>query len=107
MTLGENIADLGGMTIAYYALQSTLEGKCVELIDGFDQYQRFFMSWANVWKNNIRKEEALNRLVIDPHSPAHLRINGVVTNMIEFYQAFNVHPNNKLYKQVEERANVW
>ena len=65
------------------------------------------MSWANVWKNNIRKEEALNRLVTDPHSPTHLRINGVVTNMIEFYQAFNVNPNNNLYKTAEERASVW
>ena len=107
LTLGENIADLGGMTIAYHALQEALKDKPVEKIDGFTQDQRFFLSWATIWRNNIRKEEALNRLIMDPHSPGSLRINGVVTNMKPFYDAFNVTSNQALYKNEDEIASVW
>ena len=107
LTLGENIADLGGMTIAYYALQEALKDKQVDKIDGYTQNQRFFLSWATVWRNNIRKEEALNRLIMDPHSPGSLRINGVVTNMKPFYQAFNVTEGHNLHKSDDQIASVW
>jgi putative endopeptidase len=107
LTLGENIADLGGMTIAYHALQEALKNKSVGKIDGYTQDQRFFLSWATVWRNNIRKEEALNRLIMDPHSPGSLRINGVVTNMKPFYQAFNVLEGQALHKSDEQIASVW
>ena len=107
LTLGENIADLGGMTIAFYALQEALKDKQVDKIDGYTQNQRFFLSWATVWRNNIRKEEALNRLIMDPHSPGSLRINGVVTNMKQFYEAFNVSEGHNLHKSDEQIASVW
>ncbi|VVU95373.1 Peptidase family M13 [seawater metagenome] len=104
LTLGENIADLGGVTIAFHAMIKN-QKECTEKIDGFSQEQRFFLSWANVWRANIRKQESLNRLVTDPHSPSVLRINGVVTNLEEFYKAFNVTNDNDLYR--EDKASVW
>jgi len=107
LTLGENIADLGGMTIAFHALQEALKNKQVDKIDGYTQNQRFFLSWAKVWRNNIRKEEALNRLIMDPHSPGSLRINGVVTNMKQFYEAFNVSDGQNLHRSDEKIASVW
>jgi len=107
LTLGENIADLGGMTIAFHALQEALKDKSIDKIDGYTQDQRFFLSWATVWRNNIRKEEALNRLIMDPHSPGSLRINGVVTNMKPFYHAFNVKEGQTLHKSDEQIASVW
>jgi putative endopeptidase len=107
LTLGENIADLGGITIAYSALMKKIGDSCIPEIDGFTQEQRFFLSWANVWKANIRKETALERLITDPHSPACLRINGVVTNLKEFYDAFNVSKEDKLYKDENEMAKIW
>jgi len=107
LTLGENIADLGGITIAYSALMRKIGNNCIPEIDGFTQKQRFFLSWANVWKANIRKETALERLIVDPHSPACLRINGVVTNLKEFYKAFNVKKEDNLYKEENEMAKIW
>ncbi|MBK7763334.1 MAG: M13 family metallopeptidase [Bacteroidetes bacterium] len=107
LTLGENIADLGGVTIAYEAFKKTKQGKSSEKIDGFTPDQRFFMSWAQVWRANIRDEEAANRLVTDPHSPGVHRCNGPLSNFQPFYKAFNVKEGNKMYKQESERAKVW
>ncbi len=107
LTLGENIADLGGVTIAYEALMKTKQFKENKLIDGFTPAQRFFLSWAQVWKNNIRDEEASQRLTTDNHSPGIFRCNGPLSNFTPFYTAFGVKEGNKMYKKEEERAVVW
>ncbi|MBU3677895.1 MAG: M13 family metallopeptidase, partial [Chitinophagaceae bacterium] len=107
LTLGENIADLGGVTIAYDAFKKTKQGQSTEKIDGFTPDQRFFLSWAQVWRQNIRDEEAAQRLVTDPHSPGEHRCNGPLSNFQPFYDAFNVQPGQKMYKAPEARAKVW
>lgn len=107
LTLGENIADLGGVTIAYEAFKKTKQAQSNEKIDGFTPDQRFFLSWAQVWRQNIRDEEAAQRLVTDPHSPGEHRCNGPLSNFQPFYDAFNVQPGQKMYKAPEARAKVW
>jgi len=108
LTLGENIADLGGILVAYDALQKKLEELGTrDEIDGFTPEQRFFMSQARGWRMNIRPELALQFLVTDPHSPAHLRVNGVVTNVDEWYAAWNIKEGDKLYKSPEGRVRIW
>jgi Predicted metalloendopeptidase len=108
-TLGENIADLGGCTVAYNAYKLSLEGKeALKPIDGFTNFQRFFLSYAQIWRTNMRDEELRRRIKVDEHSPAKIRINGVVYNMPEFYAAFtNVKPGDKLFRQVEQRPVIW
>jgi putative endopeptidase len=107
LTLGENIADLGGVTIGYEAYKKTKQGQSNEKIDGFTGDQRFFLSWAQVWRSLIRDEEAAQRLVTDPHSPGVYRCNGPLTNFAPFYAAFNVKESNKMYKPENMRAKVW
>ncbi len=107
LTLGENIADLGGVTIAYDAFKRTKQGQSNDKIDGFTPDQRFFLSWAQVWRQNIRDEEAAERLVTDPHSPGEHRCNGPLSNFEPFYQAFGVKEGNKMYKPEALRAKVW
>jgi predicted metalloendopeptidase len=107
LTQGENIADLGGMKIAYAALQKALAGKPVQKIDGFTPEQRFFLSWATVWHQNIRPEETRRRLVIDPHSPAKFRINGPMSNLDEFAKAFNVPEGAPMRRNAAERVTIW
>ncbi len=107
LTLGENIADLGGVTIAYEAFKKTKQGKSKELIDGFTPDQRFFLSWAQVWRLNIVDEEAAKRLVTDPHSPGIFRCNGPLSNFAPFYAAFNVKEGDKMYRSPNERAVIW
>ncbi|RYD50982.1 MAG: M13 family peptidase [Sphingobacteriales bacterium] len=107
LTLGENLADLGGLAIAYDAFQKTAQAKKGEKIDGFTPDQRFFLSWAQVWRANIRPEEAASRIVTDPHSPGEYRTNGPLSNIKEWYQAFNVKPGAKMYRPENERAKVW
>lgn len=108
LTLGENIADLGGLTISYYAFKKSLEGKAAPAkIDGFTAEQRFFIAWAQGWHEND-KPEAIKVLVkTNPHAPTKFRANGPVSNMQEFYDAFGVKPGDKLYRKPEERANIW
>lgn len=108
LTLGENIADLGGMLVAYDALQAhILETHERVDIDGFTPEQRFFMSQARIWRGAIRPEMALRFIMTDPHSPAHLRVNGVVTNIDEFYAAFSIGPDTALFKPANERVRIW
>ncbi len=109
MTLGENIADLGGTTIAYYAYKLSLNGKTApEPIDGFTGEQRFFLSMAQVWRTNMREQQLRKRVLTDEHSPAKYRVNGTVFNMPEFYQAFpKVKEGNKLYRAVAMRPVIW
>jgi putative endopeptidase len=108
LTLGENIGDLGGMLIAFDAMQAHIEkfGDRA-LLDGFTPEQRFFMSQARIWHNNMRPESQLRQLVSDTHSPAKYRVNGVVTNVDAFYKAFNVAPNDALYTPPADRVRIW
>lgn len=109
LTLGENIADLGGGTVAFNAYKLSLEGKVTpKPIDGFTNYQRFFLAYAQVWRTNMRDKELKKRVKTDEHSPAKVRINGVVYNMPEFYTAFpDVKPGDKLFRPVEQRPVIW
>ncbi|OSZ78958.1 peptidase M13 [Chitinophagaceae bacterium IBVUCB1] len=107
LTLGENLADLGGLAIAYEAFKKTKQGQSTDKIDGFTPEQRFFLSWAQVWRANTTPEEAFNRIKTDPHSPNLWRCNGPLSNMPEFYQAFGVKPGDKMYRAENERVRVW
>ena len=107
LTEGENLADLGGINIAYEAFKKTKQGKGNEMIDGFTPDQRFFLSWAQVWRASTRPEELASRLKTDPHSPSQLRCNVQVSNMDAWYKAFNIKPTDSLYRPEAERARVW
>jgi endothelin-converting enzyme len=107
LTLGENIADFGGLTISYYAYQKALDGKQAAVIDGMTGDQRFFAGWAQVWRRKYREEELRRRLLTDPHSPSRYRVIGVFANMPEFYAAYNVAEQDKLYLAEDERVKIW
>lgn len=107
LTLGENIADLSGMAIAYKAYRLSLDGEEPPVIEGMTGNQRFFFGWAQIWRRLYREEELVRRLVIDPHSPSHFRANGPVVNLDAFYEAFDVKPGDRLYKKPEDRIQIW
>lgn len=107
LTLGENLADLGGLAMAYAAFKKTPQGQSDEKIDGLSPDQRFFLSWAQVWRMNITPETAAQLITVDPHSPAHARTIGPLVNMDAWYKAFHVKEGNKLYKPENERIRVW
>ena len=107
LTLGENIADLGGVTISYHAYQKSLNGKKAPVLDGFTGDQRFFIGWAQIWKRKYRKDELRRRVLTDPHSPSQFRVNGVVVNVPEFYTAFHVTPKDSLYLPPDQRVKIW
>ncbi len=107
LTLGENLADLGGLNIAYEAFTKTQQFKENKLIDGLTPTQRFFLSWAQVWRNNVLPENAAQLIVTDPHSPGVHRGNGPVVNIDAWYDAFNVKPGDKMYKAPAERTKIW
>lgn len=107
LTLGENIADLSGVAIAYKAYQLSLGKDKETLIDGYTASQRFFLGWGQIWRRKYRDDELARRLVIDPHSPSLYRSNGPVRNLDAFYEAFNVKPGDKMYKPKEERIQIW
>ncbi len=107
LTLGENIADLSGMAIAYKAYRLSLGSSDGPVIDGHTASQRFFLSWSQIWRRKYREDELVRRLVIDPHSPSTYRANGPVSNLDEFYEAFDVKPGDKLFKPKAERIQIW
>lgn len=107
LTLGENIADLSGLAIAFKAYQLSLDGKPAKLIAGWNGKQRFFLGWSQVWRRKYRDAEMVRRLVIDPHSPSEYRANGPVTNIDAFYEAFEVKEGDKLFKPADERIRIW
>jgi len=107
LTLGENLADLGGLNVAYEAFKKTKEGQSKKKIDGFTPDQRFFLSWAQVWRGQQRPEAAAQQIVTDPHSPERFRCNAPVTNIDAWYAAFNVQPGDKNYKKPEDRIHIW
>lgn len=107
LTMGENIGDLGGLNAAYEAFKMTKQGQSNEKIDGFTPDQRFFLAWAQVWRQNILPETAAQLIVTDPHSPGEYRTIGPLVNMDAWYKAFDVQPDNKLYKKPEDRIRMW
>ena len=106
-TLGENIGDVGGLSLAYRAYHMALAGEETPLIDGFTGDQRFFLSWAQVWQRKYREDALIQRLTTDPHSPAEFRVNGVVRNFNEWYEAFDVQADDALYLPAAERIRIW
>lgn len=107
LTLGENLADLGGLNIAYEAFKKTDEGKGNKKIDGFTPDQRFFLSWAQVWRANTLPETASQLILTDPHSPGMYRCNAPISNMDSWYKAFNIQPGDKMYKKEADRIKIW
>ena len=107
LTMGENIGDLGGLSMAYTAYQLSLKGKPAPVIGGLTGDQRFFLAWAQVWKSKTREEAVINRLKTDSHSPPQYRINGPLRNLDEWYRAFEVKPGDKLYLPPEQRVRIW
>ena len=107
LTLGENIADLGGLNIAWDAYQMTDEAKANQSIDGFTPAQRFFISYGTIWRNNSRDQYLERQVVTDVHSPAEARVNRTLGSMPHFYEAFEITPENKMYIAPEERAVIW
>ncbi|WP_206023189.1 M13-type metalloendopeptidase [Runella sp. CRIBMP] len=105
LTLGENIADLGGLSIAYEAFQLTSQAKQQKKLEGFTPNQRFFMAYAQVFREKVRDETLQLSINTNPHSPAEFRANGPLSNFEPFYQAFDVKQGDKLYR--ENRTKIW
>ena len=106
-TIGENIGDLGGLNMAYHAYQLSLKGEPAPVIDGLTGDQRFFLSWAQVWRAKYR-DGALRELVMsDVHAPSYFRVNGPLPNIDAWYAAFNIQPGDKMYIRPEERVSIW
>ncbi|BDT93357.1 putative zinc metalloprotease [Nocardia sputorum] len=106
-TIGENIGDLGGLSIALAAYQISLGGADAPVIDGLTGLQRVFYGWAQVWRTKARAEEAIRRLATDPHSPPEFRCNAVVRNIDSFHEAFGVQPGDALYLEPAEHVKIW
>lgn len=107
LTLGENIGDLGGLTVAHKAYMLSLGNSKAPVIDGYTGDQRFFMGWSQIWRRKYRDEALRNRLMTDPHSPSHYRVIGILSNMPEFYKAFDVKEGDKMYIKPEDRVKIW
>lgn len=107
LTMGENIADLAGLAMAYRAYQLSLQGGQAPVIDGYTGDQRFFIGWAQGWARKYREDELRRRLLTDPHSPSEYRTNAIVANLDEFYSAFNVQPGDKMYRAPAQRVKIW
>ncbi len=107
LTLGENLADLGGLSIAYEAFSKTEQFKKGKKIDGFTPQQRFFLSWAQVWRNNILPDAEAQLILTDPHAPGIHRGNAPLTNIDAWYKAFKIKASDKMYKAPETRTHIW
>jgi putative endopeptidase len=109
LTLGENIADLGGVSVAYEALERALAKAPAkrQQIDGFTPEQRFFLSMSQVWRTNCKEAEARRLLTVDPHSPGQYRAIGAHVNVPEFYAAFGIEPGSPMWRAPELRAKIW
>jgi len=107
LTLGENIGDLGGVSVAYEAYHRSLHGRPAPVRDGLTGDQRYFLAWAQVWRGLYREEQLRSQVTSNPHSPNQYRVNGVVRNVDAWYQAFDVKPGDKLYLPPQERVHIW
>ncbi len=106
-TLGENIGDLGGLSLAYRAYKMALGGEEAPIIDGLTGDQRFFLAFGQIWQTKIRDDALIQRLTSDPHSPGEFRANGIVRNNDQWYEAFDVQPEDALYLPPEQRIQIW
>jgi len=106
-TVGENIGDLGGLSIALLAYQLSRNGEPAPVIDGLTGVQRVFFGWAQVWRTKSRDAEAIRRLAVDPHSPPEFRCNGVIRNVDAFYEAFDVAEDDALFLEPQRRVRIW
>ncbi len=107
LTMGENIADLGGLVVGLDAYHASLKGKPAPVIDGLTGDQRVFLGWAQVWRSKMREDALRRRLVVDPHSPEPERVDIPVRNIDDWYAAFDVKPGDKLYLPPDKRAHIW
>ena len=107
LTIGENIGDLGGLSIAAKAYQLSLQGQPAPVIDGYTGMQRLLIGWAQIWRRLYRDDALINRLKTDPHSPGEYRCNGTLSNVPEFYQAFDVKPGDKMFHAPDKRVSIW
>ena len=107
LTIGENIGDLGGLSIAAKAYHLSLKGKPAPVLDGYSGDQRLLIGWAQIWRRLYREDALINRLKTDPHSPGEYRCNGIVSNVPEFYQAFEVKPGDAMYLPPDKRVQIW
>ncbi len=107
LTLGENLADLGGLSIAYEAFTKTQQFKEGKKIDGFTPAQRFFLSWAQIWRSNTLPQTAAQLILTDPHSPGMYRCNAPITNIDAWYAAFDIKEGDKMYKPADKRTRIW
>ena len=107
LTMGENLADLGGLTIAHQAFQKTAQAKAGKSIDGFTPEQRFFLGYAQIWRSNQRPEAMRQQIMTDPHSPGQYRTNGPLQNMPEFHAAFGCKDGDKMVRSTADRAKIW
>ncbi|MGZ5004507.1 MAG: M13 family metallopeptidase, partial [Chthoniobacterales bacterium] len=107
LTMGENIADLGGLTIALDAYRASLKGKPAPVIDGLTGDQRVFLGWAQAWRGKLRDDAIRKQVVSDPHSPRQYRVNGPARNIDDWYASFDVKPNEKLFVDPKDRVRIW
>jgi putative endopeptidase len=107
LTLGENLADLGGLAVAYVAMEKAYATQSRKPIDGFTPEQRFFLGWARVWRNLQTDEDLRTQVQTDPHSPAKWRINGPMSNLPEFRQAWGCKDGDAMVRPADARARIW
>ncbi|EGN75739.1 Putative metalloendopeptidase [Idiomarina sp. A28L] len=107
LSLGENIADLGGLNVALRGYRNSLAGNEAPVIDGFTGEQRFFVGWGQIWRIKFRDEALRRQVVVGPHSPGKYRVLGPLSNMPEFYQAFDVEPGDEMYRGDDIRVKIW
>jgi putative endopeptidase len=107
LTMGENIADLGGVLVALDAYHASMHGQPAPVIDGLTGDQRFFLGFAQIWREKIRDDTLREELVSDPHSPAHYRVVGTLRNVDAWYQAFDVKPGEPMYVAPDQRVRIW
>jgi len=107
LTMGENLADLGGLSIALDAYHASLHGHPAPVIGGLTGDQRVFLGWAQVWAGKLRPEAIRKQTASDPHSFRKFRVNGVVRNIDGWYAAFGIKPGDALYIPPEKRARIW
>ena len=109
LTCGENIADLGGLKLSYRALKKELSSHSSPppLINGFSPEQRFFLAWSQCWRENIKKERALQLISLDPHGPNQFRANCPLKNILEFHEAFDIEEGDQMHLPSEDRVDIW
>ena len=107
LTMGENIADMGGVTLALEAYHQSLHGAPAPVVGGLTGDQRVLLAWAQAWRGKVRDDAVRRQVVSDPHSPRQYRVNGVMPNIDAWYDAFGVKPGDKLYLPPERRVRIW